>query len=86
MEDHGRSWKVMEGLGRSFPDTRLAFPVRKVKGGGGVVSCRIIVSPQSQSLVIGFSLQAGCGRLSRPPNLKFSFEHDCQNETRVSLI
>ena len=39
----------MEGHGRSFPDTRLTFQVRKVIGGwvgwvGGVVACRIIVS------------------------------------------
>ena len=37
MENHGRSTKVMEGLGRSFPDFRLTFQVRKVIGvvGGG---------------------------------------------------
>ena len=36
----------MEGYGRSFPDTRLPFQVRKVMGGGGggCVTCRIIVS------------------------------------------
>ena len=29
MEGLGRSWKVLEGHGRSFPDTRLTFHVRK---------------------------------------------------------
>ena len=33
----------MEGHGRSFPDTRLTFQVRKVMGGGGWVACRNIV-------------------------------------------
>ena len=33
MEGQGRSRKVMEGQGRSFPITRLTFQVRKVGGG-----------------------------------------------------
>ena len=44
---HGRSRKVMEGHGWSFPITRFTFQVRKVRGGVGglvVVACRIIVS------------------------------------------
>ena len=46
MEGHGRSRKVKEGHGWSFPITRLTFQVRKVIGGvgGGCVACRIIVS------------------------------------------
>ena len=42
MEGHGRSWKVKEGHGWSFPITGLTFQGRKVTG--GVVACRIIVS------------------------------------------
>ena len=34
MEGHGRSRKVIEGHGRSFPITRLTFQVRKVMVGG----------------------------------------------------
>ena len=35
---------VMEGHGRSYPNTRCVNNVRKVTGGGGwVVACRIIV-------------------------------------------
>ena len=50
MEGHGRSRKVKEGHGWSFPITGLTFQVRKVMCGGGVVvvggcvACRIIVS------------------------------------------
>ena len=46
MEGQGRSRKVKEGLGGSFPITGLTFQVRKVMCGGGVVvvACRIIVS------------------------------------------
>ena len=47
MEGHGRSRKVKEGHGWSFPITGLTFQVRKVMGGGGwggVVACRIILS------------------------------------------
>ena len=46
MEGQGRSWKVMEGHGCSFPITRLTFPVKTVRGGWWVVvvACRIIVS------------------------------------------
>ena len=28
----GRSWKVKEGQGRSFPDTRLTFQLRNFRG------------------------------------------------------
>ena len=35
MEGHGRSRKVKEGHGWSFPITGLTFQVRKVRGGGG---------------------------------------------------
>ena len=47
MEGHGRSRKVKEGHGWSFPITRLTFQVRKVIGGGRVcvcvcVACRIL--------------------------------------------
>ena len=50
IKGHRRSWKAMEGLGRSrkvmesFPIARLTSQVRKVMGGGVVVACRIIVS------------------------------------------
>ena len=44
MEGHGRSRKVKEGHGWSFPITRLTFQVRKVMIGGVVVACRIILS------------------------------------------
>ena len=49
----------MEGHGRSFPDTRLTFQVRKVIGGVGgvVVVCRIILSapvPFLWTLYLGF--------------------------------
>ena len=50
MEGQGRSRKVKEGHGWSFPITGLTFQVRKVRGGGGgvggwlVVTCRIIFS------------------------------------------
>ena len=46
MEGHGRSRKVKESHGWSFPITRLTFQVKKVIGGGGwvVVACRIILS------------------------------------------
>ena len=46
MEGHGRSWKVIDGHGWSFPITGLTIHVRKVMcgGGGGVVACRIILS------------------------------------------
>ena len=44
MEGHGRSRKVKEGHGWSFPITGLTFQVRKVIGGVGWVACRIIVS------------------------------------------
>ena len=37
MEGHGRSRKVKEGHGWSFPITGLTFQVRKVRGGGGGV-------------------------------------------------
>ena len=37
MEGHGRSRKVKEGHGWSFPITGLTFQVRKVMGGGVVV-------------------------------------------------
>ena len=43
MEGHGRSKKVKEGHGWSFPITRFTFQVRKVMG-GWVVDCRIILS------------------------------------------
>ena len=52
-EGHGRSRKVKEGHGWSFPITGLTFQVRKVMCGwgggggggvGGVMACRIIVS------------------------------------------
>ena len=36
MEGQGRSRKVKEGHGWSFPDTRLTVQVRKVIGGGVV--------------------------------------------------
>ena len=35
MEDQGRSRKVKEGHGWSFPITGLTFKMRKVIGGGG---------------------------------------------------
>ena len=35
MEGQGRSRKVMDGHGWSFPITGLRFQVRKVVGGGG---------------------------------------------------
>ena len=35
MEGLGRSRKVMDGHGWSFPITGLTFPVRKVMCGGG---------------------------------------------------
>ena len=45
MEGHGRSRKVKEGHGWSFPITGLTFKMRKVGGVvGGVVACKIIVS------------------------------------------
>ena len=44
MEGQGRSGKVKEGHGWSFPITRLTLQVRKVWGGGVVVACKIIVS------------------------------------------
>ena len=47
MEGHGRSRKVKEGHGWSFPITGLTFQGRKVTGGwwgGVVVACRIILS------------------------------------------
>ena len=54
MEGQGRSRKVKEGHGRSFPIARLTFQVRKVMSGGGEwrpvgLSCQ----PQSQSLSLG---------------------------------
>ena len=50
----------MEGHGRSFPDTRLAFQVRKVIG--GVVACRITQSLSSFSLDFGLkTLDLGLG-------------------------
>ena len=41
----GRSGKIMEGHGRSYPNTRCVSNVRKVMGGGWweIVACRIIV-------------------------------------------
>ena len=36
MEGHGKSRKVMEVHGWSFPDPRLTFQVRKGMCGGGV--------------------------------------------------
>ena len=50
----------MDGYERSFPDTSLTFQVRKVIGGGGVVTYRIKCQcqPQSQSLS-SFSLDFG---------------------------
>ena len=46
MKGHGRSRKIKEGHGWSFP---ITFQVRKVGGGGGlvggvVVACKIILS------------------------------------------
>ena len=61
---HGRSRKVKEGHGRSFPITVLTFQARKVRVGGGVVvSCRIILSnPVPQSLSSGlWTLDLGLG-------------------------
>ena len=40
---HKVSQSVMEGHGRSYPNTRCVNNVRKVTGGGGWVACRIIV-------------------------------------------
>ena len=37
MEGHGRSRKVKEGHGWSFPITGLTFQMKKVMGGGVVV-------------------------------------------------
>ena len=64
MEGHGRSRKVKEGHGQSFPITGLTFQVRKVIGGGvggcgGVVACRIIISPRYQSLSLTWDLDLG---------------------------
>ena len=39
-----KSWKIIEGYRRSFPDTEFTYPVRKVMGWWVVVACRIIVS------------------------------------------
>ena len=45
MEGQGRSRKVKEGHGWSFPITGLTFQARKVRGGWVVmVACRILVS------------------------------------------
>ena len=48
MQGQGRSGKVKEGHGWSFPITRLTIQLRKDigggGGGGGVVACKIIVS------------------------------------------
>ena len=52
MEGQGRSRKVKEGHGWSFPITGLSFQGRKVTGGGGVVAFRIIVSALSSGLWI----------------------------------
>ena len=50
MKGHRKSWKVMEGHGRSFPDTRLTFQVRKVMGGwGGWWPVGLYCQPQSLS-------------------------------------
>ena len=56
MEVQGRSRKVKEGHGWSFPITGLTFQGRKVTG-GGVVACRIILSvpfPFLWTLDLGF--------------------------------
>ena len=51
VEGHKRSYKVIEGQGRSFPVTELTFQMRKVMGGwgdggGGVVACMTKLSAQ----------------------------------------
>ena len=51
MEGHGRSKKVKEGYGWSFPITRLTFQVRKVIGGGLI---DYSVSPSPFPLDFGF--------------------------------
>ena len=55
MEGQGRSRKVKEGNGWSFPITRLTFQVRKVMGGWFVVVAvwPVGIKPQSQSLSSG---------------------------------
>ena len=69
MEGQGRSRKVMEGYGWSFPITRLTFQVRKVRGGlGGWVACRIILSapvpfPFLWTLDMGFGIWDYMSRL-----------------------
>ena len=47
MEGHGRSWKVKEGHGWSFPITGLTLQVRKVMGGwgGGLLDYSVSPSP-----------------------------------------
>ena len=50
MEGHGRSLKVKEGHGWSFPITGLTFQVRKVMGGG----CDYIVSPSPSPFPLDF--------------------------------
>ena len=58
MEGHGRSWKVKESHGRSFPITRLTFQVRKVMCGGSggwwVVACRICFRNWDLDLGLGY--------------------------------
>ena len=65
MEGQGRSRKVIDGLGWSFPITRLPFQMRKVMGGWVVVGwwpVGLKCQPQSQSLSSGlWILDLGLG-------------------------
>ena len=58
MEGEGRSRKVKEGHGWSFPITILTFQGRKVTGGGGVVGgwwpVGLYCQPQSHFFSFGF--------------------------------
>ena len=61
MEGHGRSWKVKEGHGWSFPITGLTFQVRKViggwgGGGGGLQDYSVGPSHSPSPLDFGFGI------------------------------
>ena len=61
MESQGRSRKVKEGHGWSFPITRLTFQVRKVIGGGGwwggdLLYYIVSLSPSPFPLDFGFRI------------------------------
>ena len=60
MLGHGRSRKVKEGHGWSFPITEFTFQVRKVRGGGvgGVVACRMS-APVPVSFILTLDLRFG---------------------------